>query len=131
MTAESVCSGSYSQVGLETLPSIVSIHPDDFSKLMWNQASLHGFPEQQKPERFGKFGPPFGTQQWNSTIQFASWEVKVAQSGEYSVGLLYLSVAACSQFEVSAGRSKVTDVTRETGNAWRKPGWEVQQFPAC
>jgi hypothetical protein len=34
--------------------------------------------------------------------------------------------AAGSRFEISAGTSKVSGITRETGNAWRKPGWDLQ-----
>jgi hypothetical protein len=133
-------------VGQETgsvtpYPPAVPIYPHDFSKLMWYQADLHKFPRQDQPARsglpngnggtFGPFGDPWGTQSWSSTEQFLSWDVDVSDGGNYSVAVLYLCVdgSAGSQFEISAGASKVAGTTHETGNAWRKPGWDRQDVP--
>lgn len=119
----------------------VPIHPSDISKLMWYQADIQGFPAQMQPERsgqpdgsggtFGPFGEPWGTQNWSSTEQSLSWEIDVSQAGDYSVALLYLSPAASagSQFEIAAGDSNILGSTRDTGNAWRNPGWERQELP--
>jgi hypothetical protein len=104
---------------------VVPIYSGDFSKLMWYQANLHGLPEQKQP---GRSGEPWGTQNWSSIEQFVSWDVDVSQAGSYNVALLYLCLAASAgtRFEISAGDSKISGVTRETGNAWRRPGWDRQ-----
>jgi hypothetical protein len=106
----------------------VPVYADDYSKLMWYQADLHALPEQKLP---GRSGEPWGTQQWSSIEQHITWDVDVSRAGRYSVALLYLCLAgsAGSKFEISVGNSKISGTTRETGNAWRKPGSDRQDVP--
>lgn len=108
-------------------PAPTQVYADDYSKLMWYQAELHGLP----PQQFAS--PPWwGTQNWTTTEQSLTWEVDVAKAGDYVVSILYLCPpgGAGSELEVSAENSpqKVTGTTHVTGNAWRHPGWELQPF---
>lgn len=112
---------------LTSSAQVIPIYADNYSKLMWYQADLHGFPEQKQP---GRSGEPWGTQNWSTTEQFITWDVDVSQAGSYSVALLYLCSAASvgSRFEISVGVSKVSGIVHETGNAWRRPGWYRQEI---
>lgn len=103
---------------------VVPIYQDAATKLMWYQAEFHGFPPQKMPTRAN---PP-GTQNWTSSEQYLTWDVSVVKGGEYGVSILYQTRkgGAGTEFEVPVGQSKVVGITRETGNAWRKPGWELQ-----
>jgi hypothetical protein len=115
---------------LAQTPSIVTIHANDYTKLLWYQAELRGLRAQEFPSASG--GPPWGTQGWSSTQSSAYWEADVERAGAYEVSLLYLCPpgAGGSQFEVTAENSleRVTGTTRVTGNAWRNPGWELQKL---
>ena len=105
---------------------VIPVYADNYSKLMYYQAELKGFPEQIPP----RGGEPWGTQKWTSPEQTMSWRASVAQAGQYAVAMLYLCKAeeAGSEFEISSGNSRLTGLTRNTGNAWRNPGWDRQEM---
>ena len=111
-------------------PGVVPIHPLDYGKLMWYQAEFHNLPPQQFAPLQG--GPPWGMQHWSNIDQSLTWEVDVAKAGDYEVSILYLCPpgGAGSELEVAAENNpqKATLATRVTGNAWRNPGWELQEM---
>jgi hypothetical protein len=102
----------------------VPVYSNSVSKLMWYQAELKSFPPQGVPTRNG----PWGTQNWTTVDQFAAWDIQVEKAGEYEVAVNYQcgQNAGGSAFEISTLKSKVTGATHETGNAWKKPNWELQ-----
>jgi hypothetical protein len=108
---------------------IVDVYADDSSKLMWYQADLQGFPVQKAPD---VDGVTWGTQQWTRADQTVTWHIDVAESADYAVSLMYLCPAGSggSDVEVSVvgNEQKVTGRLHETGNAWRRPGWELQRL---
>ena len=116
--------------GLGQSRKIVPVFADDYSKLMWYQAELHGLPPQKAPD---VDGVTWGTQQWTRTDQTATWTLEVTEPGEYAVSLMYLCAGsgAGSTVEVNleGTQQRVGETLHATGNAWRKPGWELQSFP--
>jgi len=107
----------------------IRIDPADVTKLMWDRAEAHGFPPLAKPP--GSEGPPWGTENWTSREQYLAWDVEVPRAGQYLVSVLYLCKpgSADSEYEIAAGPSKLSSMVRETGNAWRKPGWDRPELP--
>ena len=92
----------------ESRQAVVPVYSSDFSKLMWYQAELHGFPPQQMP---GNSGEPWGTQNWSSPDQYLTWDVSVAQAGKYAVSILYLCAGGLGRIGVrDAGRRVITGV---------------------
>jgi hypothetical protein len=105
---------------------VVPVYADSVSKLMWYQADQKGFPPQKTPGYNG----PWAVQKWTSPEQYLVWQVQVEKAGDYEIAVHYQCGAGGggTTFEVTAPKGKLTGATHETGNAWRKPNWELQRL---
>ncbi len=102
----------------------VEVRPMDVTVLWAGEAELHG--NIKPPERGGTEGekPYYWTEGWTSLDDYYVWELQVPEAGEYKVAITYSCLGeAGSQFEITAGDSKVTGTVNKT-TGWL-PGWGV------